>query len=134
SIWFPLAMAETGVSPLPDDPLARPERRGARAWLDTVADAGLEATRHHFAIDWDRVREELDGRRTPSVSVGEYLYGTNSGTKLSLERKYLARAAATGNVGVAPMTEAIGIDELPDGRMEVTLKTIDDSGRELSRR
>ncbi|MFC3850153.1 GMC oxidoreductase [Corynebacterium hansenii] len=134
STWFPLARKETGVSPLPEDLLELPQWRGAKAWLETVADAGLETTRHHFAIDWDRVREELDGRRPPSVSVGEYVYGTNSGAKLSLDRSYLARAEATGNVEVVPMTEAIGIDELPDGRMQVTSKLIDDSGKELTRR
>lgn len=134
STWFPLARKEMGVSPLPGDLLAMPQWKGARAWLDTVADAGLETTRHHFAIEWDRVREELDGRRTPSVSIGEYVYGTNSGAKLSLDRTYLARAEATGNVTVEPMTEAIDVGELPDGRMEVTSKLIDDAGREIRRR
>lgn len=133
STWFPKAKRELGVSPFPDDLLGLPQWKGARAWLDTAADAGLEVHRHDFAIDWDRVREELAGARTPSVSIGEYVYGTNSGAKLSLDRTYLRRAEGTGNVRVVPMTEVVGISELADGRMRVTTRTIDDDGNEIDR-
>ena len=137
-VWFPKAKKELGVSPLPEDLLAAPQWKGARAWIDTVHDAGLSLHRHDFAINWDRVREELSGRRTPSVSVGEYVYGSNSGAKLSLDRTYLARAEATGRCTVESLTEVIDITEnSADTRRaghkqyQVTGRVIDEHGTEL---
>lgn len=129
--WFPLAKRELGVSPLPEDLLAHPKYSGVRTWLDVVHAAGGEVTRHDFAINWDIVRAELAGQAVPSVTVGEYIFGTNSGAKISLDQTYLKRAQETGNVDIRSMTQVEDLVELPDGRMRVGAHKIDDDGAKV---
>lgn len=126
SVWFPLAKKELGVSPLPDDILGHPRYSGCRTWLDVVRASGGEFVRHDFAMDWDIVRDELAGRAVPSATVGEYVFGTNSGAKISLDRTYLARALDTGNTEIRPLTEVTGLGQLPDGRMRVGARILDE--------
>lgn len=53
-----------------------------------------------LAVDWDIVKDELDGDVVPSAIGGEIWYGMNSGAKFSLDRpgNYLERAIDTGLV------------------------------------
>lgn len=129
--WFPLAKRELGVSPMPEDILAHLTYSGARTWLDVVHAAGGEVTRHDIAINWDIVRAELAGKAVPSVTVGEYVFGTNSGAKISLDQTYLKRAQATGNVEIRSMTQVVDLVELSDGRMRVGAHKINDDGAKV---
>lgn len=107
--YFPRAKQELGCAPLPADILAHPQYRGARAFLNTLRDYGTEPIPTDFAVDWDIVREELRGRRTASISVGEGPYGVNSGAKNSVDRNYLPAAEATGNVTIKALHEVFDI-------------------------
>lgn len=128
-VWFPLAKKELGVSPVPDDILNHPKYHASRAWLDVVHAAGGDVVRHDFAMDWDIVRDELAGKAVPSVTIGEYVFGTNSGAKISLDRTYLARAEATKNVEIQALTEVHDVTELRDGRMRVSARNINHAGQ-----
>ncbi|MDI9913978.1 GMC oxidoreductase [Rhodococcus sp. IEGM 1379] len=130
--YYPRAKKMLGTSPLPDDLLADPSYKGARAWLDYIKDFGGEPVLHDFCVDWDVVREELAGRKPASYSVGEGPYGTNSGAKNSVDHNYLPSAEATGNVTILPLHEVMEIREISgqDG-FEVSVKRIDETGAVL---
>jgi hypothetical protein len=68
-----------------------------------LSDATLGSVgNRHLAVDWD-IRDEIEGKRTPSAIAGQSWYGLNSGAKRSLDRNYLPLAEATGDVEVLPL-------------------------------
>jgi len=67
-VYWPRARAELNVTTIPDDILAHPQYKGARAWLDYIRAFGKTPERIPFLIDWDVVREELAGRRPAAQS------------------------------------------------------------------
>jgi len=132
-VYWPRARRELGVSTMPEDILAHPQYRGARAWLDYVRQFGKTAERIPFLVDWDVVREELAGRRPGGHSVGEGPYGSNSGSKNSVDRNYLRRALATGNVTILPLHEVTEVRELPgQDAFELRAREIDEYGTVLA--
>ncbi len=66
-------------------------------------------------VDWDRVREEIAGTRTPGLISGEVWFGNNSDAKKSLDKEdaYLGKALATGHVDLKALhtVEDISYDE-----------------------
>jgi cholesterol oxidase len=58
-----------------------------------------------LAVDWNKVEEEMNGTRVPSIIQGEVWLGCNSGAKRSLDdpTNYLGKAMATGLVDVKPL-------------------------------
>lgn len=98
--YYSTVSTEIGISSIPDDVLASERFRAARIFLEHATKAGLKTERFFSATDWDIVRDELEGDVVPSFTVGEGMYGINSGAKKSLDRNYLARAEATGRVEI----------------------------------
>jgi cholesterol oxidase len=132
-VYWPRARRELGVSTIPDDILAHPQYKGARAWLDYVRAFGKEPERIPFLVDWDVIRAELAGQRPGGHSVGEGPYGSNSGSKNSVDRNYLRRATATGNVTILPLHEVTEIREVPgQSTFELRARQIDEHGTVLA--
>lgn len=107
--YYERAKKMLGSSPLPADVLAHPNYAGARSWLQILKRYGKDPVLFDYAIDWDIVREEIAGRRRPSIIVGELGFGVNSGAKNSTDHNYLPAAEATGNVTIKPMHEVFEI-------------------------
>jgi cholesterol oxidase len=128
---YPRAARRVGIASIPDDVLAHPRYLGTRLFLDQARRAGLAAELAPNALDWDLVRAELDGSRRPSVSIGEYLFGVNSGARNSVDRNYLVRAERTGNVEVRPLHRVKDLTSGPDGRYRVEVERIDTDGTVL---
>jgi cholesterol oxidase len=133
STWYPKVNAEIPARPIPDDVLASDAYRAMRVFLDHAERAGLEPFRVDNAVDWDVVRAELRGEIPAEASVGDYIYGLNSGAKLSLDRTYLARAEATGLCDVRPLHQVRRIARDPDGRYVAEVERIDEHGEVLER-
>lgn len=130
STYYPRAKKALGVAPMPADILRHPNYVGPRSWLKVIARYGATPHFFDFAIDWDIVRDEMAGRKRPSVIVGELSYGVNSGAKKSTDRSYLAAAERTGNVTIKPMHEVFDIR--PRSRRPgfvVTARVRDEQGR-----
>lgn len=125
---YPRAAARVGIGPIPDDVLAHPNYRGNRLFLDQARRAGMTPLRFPNAVDWDVVRDELSGRATPSVSVGEYFSGVNSGARNSADRNYLADAERSGLVTVAPLHRVTDVHAVGGGRYRVEVERIDTDG------
>jgi len=130
-VHYPRAAWMVGIATIPDDVLAHPNYVGTRLFLDQARRAGLRAERVPNALDWDVVRAELAGRAVPSVSVGEYFSGVNSGARNSVDRNYLAAAERTGRVSVAPLHRVSGLSADPSGRYQVHADRIDENGTVL---
>lgn len=129
--YWPRARENLKVGYLPADVQAHPQYRGARAWLEYLAEFGKEPVPIPFAVDWNAIREELAGKRVACHSIGEGPFGSNSGAKNSVDRTYLARATATGNVTILAQHEVTEIREVA-GRYEVVVKLTNDNGDVLS--
>lgn len=134
--YYPRVRSMMGLGRVPADVLATPQYKGARTWLETLDRFGKEIAYSEFAVDWDLVREEIAGTRTPSYSVGEGPYGINSGAKNSLDKNYLPAAEATGNVTIKPFHEVLEIHEVSGEveKFEVKCKIINDAGETVSTR
>lgn len=128
--YYPRARAVLGASPVPSDVLAAGCSEGGRRFLARAEAAGFRPRCLDLTVDWDIIRQELNGLKKPSFTVGEFT--TNSGAKNSVDRNYLALAEATGNVEIRPLHHIVGIAERADGTFEVTLEQLDEAGAVVS--
>ena len=98
--YYPRARQMIGVGPVPDDVLAAPTYLSARKFFEDCAKAGVNVFKNDVGADWNLVRDEIAGKLVPSASIGQIVYGANSGAKNSVDRSYLALAEKTGLVDV----------------------------------
>ncbi|GAA4554528.1 GMC oxidoreductase [Amycolatopsis samaneae] len=131
---YPRALRRLRASPIPDDILAHERYTSTRTYLRYAQEAGASRTeRLNLCYDWDVIRAELAGTAVPSASAGEYLWGVNSGAKLSVDRTYLAQAEATGRVTVKPLHVVTDVSAQPRGGYTVECQRIDEAGNTLER-
>lgn len=115
-------------APIPEDILATEYYRSSRVSVEQARTAGFPTRPVDLAVDWDIVRDEIDGSRVPSAIAGQSFYGLNSGAKNSLDRNYLAMAEATGHVEILPLHSVVAIEQGVGGRYAVTVVSLDDDG------
>ncbi|MCX5138570.1 MULTISPECIES: GMC oxidoreductase [unclassified Streptomyces] len=128
STYYPRANSGLGVSTI--DP----------AWFDTVdcykyARVGRKhAQRSGFPFvfvpdvyDWDYMEQEAAGTVPKSALAGEILYGNNYGKK-SLQKTYLAQAAATGKVTVSPLHQVTSVSPASGGGYTVVIDELRTDG------
>ncbi|MGW4392108.1 GMC oxidoreductase [Streptomyces sp. NPDC004685] len=77
--------------------------------------------------DWDYMKQEAAGTVPKSALAGEILYGNNYGKK-SLQKTYLAQAAATGKVSISPLHKVTSVAPAPGGGYTVVIEQIDTTG------
>ncbi|MGC5010703.1 GMC oxidoreductase [Streptosporangium sp. DT93] len=77
--------------------------------------------------DWDYMKREAAGTATKSALAGEILYGNNHGKK-SLQKTYLAQAAATGRVAVSPLHRVTSVAPASGGRYRIVIEQLDTGG------
>ena len=133
TIYWPRAQQNLGATTIPADIQGHPRYKAARAWLEYIGEFGKTAVQIPFSINWDAVRAELAGRAPACHTIGEGPFGSNSGAKNSVDRNYLAWAAATGNVTVRPLHEVTEVREIAgQDRFEIRCRQIDEYGSVLS--
>jgi len=127
--YWPRARANLNAATIPDDIQAAAAYKGARAWLEYVAEVKKTPVKIPFAVDWNVIRDELAGRAPACHTIGEGPFGSNSGAKNSVDRNYLAWAQATGNVSVLPLHNVAEIREISGtDRFEIRCSQIDEYG------
>lgn len=129
--WYPKVVAELPVSSVPSDVLESDAYRATRLFMQQAEAAGLTPEHNLSAIDWELIRRELAGDLPAEATVGDYIYGLNSGAKGQLDRTYLARAEATGLVDVRPLHQVAEIAADPTGGYRVRCERIDEQGAVL---
>ncbi|MFE2014317.1 GMC oxidoreductase [Streptomyces sp. NPDC059491] len=80
--------------------------------------------------DWDYMKQEAAGSVQKSALAGEVIYGNNVGKK-SLQKTYLAQAAATGRVNVSPLHRVTSVSPATAGGYTVVIDQIDTTGATL---
>lgn len=98
--YYPKVLSRVSGGPIPDDILNSPNYTSMRVFIENAAKAGMEVVRSEVGFDWNVIREEVEGKREPFASVGDWVFGCNSGAKKTLDRNYIAEAYATGNVEI----------------------------------
>lgn len=109
-VYFPRVRSMLNVSRVPDDILESEMYKIARIAIEQIGKAGFEHQLIGQATDWDVIRAELSGDIPASATIGELIYGANSGYKNSLDKNYLPAAEATGNVSIHPLHQVDRIE------------------------
>ncbi|BAZ49788.1 cholesterol oxidase [Nostoc sp. NIES-4103] len=132
TVYYPRVHSIIQPKPIPEDILATDYYLSTRLFLQQAANAGLPSHLLDIAVDWDIVRQEINGTKVPSTIIGEDWYGINSGAKKSLDRSYLADAEKTGYVDILPLHVATEISEVPGYGYRVTCNQINESGEVIT--
>jgi cholesterol oxidase len=128
SVYYPRARSVQKVSVIPQDILASNYYLLMRRFLEQANVAGIPNRLLDLAIDWDIVREEINGTKVPSAIAAEVWYGHNSGAKNSLDRNYLVEAEQTGKVSILPLHLVTTISEVAGHGYRVSCNEINESG------
>ena len=133
SVYYPRALQMLGGSPIPDDILATPYYTAARVFLQQVNKAGIRGFKVPIGVDWNIVRQEIQGTRVPSAIAGQTWYGINSGAKNSVDKNYLLQAQNTGKVTVQVLTVVTDIAESndPNRPYRVSYRRINENGQTI---
>ncbi len=131
-IYYPLVRSMLKPSPIPKDILATKYYESSRLYLQQATTAGLPNYLADVAVDWNIIREEIQGTKVPSAIVGQDWYGINSGAKNSLDRNYLAQAEQTGYVEILPLHIVTEITEVPGVGYRISSNQINESGETIA--
>jgi cholesterol oxidase len=134
SVYYPRVIERMSASPIPQDILETDYYLSTRVFLEQAKQAGLWTKLLNVAVDWDVVRQEIEGEKKPAAIDGEIWYGINSGVKNSLDKNYLAQAEASGHVEVRPLHIVTEIAENADGGFQVTCTEITVDGAEVAQK
>jgi cholesterol oxidase len=132
-IYYPRVREMLDATPIPNDILQTPAFLSARILIEQATKAGLTVIKPDMAFDWNIVREEIAGKKVPSVIAGEIYFGTNSGAKNSLDQNYLPRAEETGHVEIMPLHMVTSIGESERGYC-VMASQIDEQGNVIAQK
>jgi cholesterol oxidase len=76
---------------------------------------GLDVEPVQAAIDWTSVVARLDDAPPPSAAIGEYVFGANDGTKLSLDRTVWPKALDHANCTLHALREVSHLEKTATG-------------------
>ena len=127
--YYPRVLSRVSGGPIPDDILNSPNYKSMRIFIENATAAGLDVVRSEVGFDWNIIREEIQGKRTPYASVGEWVLSCNSGAKKTLDRNYLVEAGNTGNLDVRTLHNVKHVRKSRWNKSyEVHCEVINDSG------
>ncbi len=132
-VYYPRVIAQIRAGRIPDDILASNNYIAHRTFLRDAVAAGFDVSKAYTGFDWDIIRQEIEGRIPAAASISDYVYGCNSGAKLSTDKNYLLDAKATGNVDIRSLTEVVMLRELDSGGYALECRRINADGEELER-
>lgn len=133
-VYYPRVAAVLKPGPIPKDILTTDYYLSTRVFLEQARRAGLSTRLLNVAVDWNIVRQEIQGEKAASAIDGEIWYGINSGAKNSLDRNYLAQAQASGHVEILPLHVVTEITEVPDHGFRIDCTEINTSGETVARK
>jgi cholesterol oxidase len=131
--WYPKVRSVIPTRIVPDDILNSPYYQFARVALEHSDRAGMQRFYIPAGVDFNMMRDEIEGRSKKYMTNGDLLYGVNSGAKHSVDRNYIPAAIGTGKLTVQTLTKVKYIEQLPDGRYEVQVEKINLKGMVIRR-
>ncbi len=129
STYFPRVIQMLDAKPIPDDLLNdSPFFQFVRTSVEQAKKIGLPIEYFASVFDWDIIKQEIAGEKTPAAIEGEILYGVNSGAKKSLDTNYLPAAEATGHVTIEALHQVRDIEQLEDGIYKINVEVLNEQG------
>ena len=128
SVYYPRVRRMLGLSTIPDDVLNSPYYRNTKINLEQARNAGFETRPVEYGIDFNIVREEIQGLKRPSAIDGQSWYGLNSGAKNSVDKNYLRLAEGSGRVEVLPLHQVMDIYEAGPGAYALLVHQLNTDG------
>lgn len=108
--------------------------RYARVGVQQAQDAGFRTVSVPNVYSFPHLQDELAGTAPRSALAGEVIYGNNHG-KQSLDKTYLAAAAATGRLSISPLHQVTGIQPAMVGTgYTVEMSQLDTAGNVIARK
>ncbi|MEH2051419.1 GMC oxidoreductase [Nostoc sp.] len=130
SVYYPRVQQMLKSSPIPQDVLATTYYGKTRFFLENADKADLPSFLLNLAVNWNTVRQEINGSKVPSVIDGQCWWGVNSGAKNSLDQNYLPQAENTGHVNLLPLHVVTDIAEIRgEKKYRVFCNEINESGQ-----
>ncbi|MET0344107.1 MAG: GMC oxidoreductase [Polyangiales bacterium] len=133
-VHYPRVAQMLKVQVAPDELVASPTYRAARVFAERAKAAGFDVEKIPMPIDWSYGLGELSGANKPLLTVGEGVLGVNYGIKTTVDIAYLKPAIETGNAQVLPLHNVKEIARASDGRWQVSVDRIDESGKVLEQK
>jgi cholesterol oxidase len=126
--YFPRANAALGVNHIDQAWFeSSPWYQFARVGRKTAHRSEFATTFVPNVYDFDHMKREAAGTAQASALGGEVIYGNNAGKK-SLDKTYLAQAAATGRLTISPLHQVTAVAPAAGGGYRVTIEQIDEQG------
>lgn len=127
--WYPKVRSIIPTRTVPEDILNSEYFRFARVGLEHCVKAGMQKFMIPGGVDFDSIRDEIEGRIRKCLTDGDLLYGVNTGAKHSVDRNYIPAAMGTGKLTIKTMSKVHHIEVLNDGRYEVLVEKINEEGK-----
>lgn len=131
STYYPRANAALGVNQIDQSWFDSAEcYKYARVGRKHAERSGFAWTFVPNVYDFGYMKKEQANQATRSALASEVIYGNNHG-KASLDKTYLAKAVATGKVGITPMHKVTAVSPT-EGGYRVEMNQIDTSGNTVA--
>lgn len=131
-VYFPRARSVLKPSIIPQDILASNYYLSSRVFIEQVNNAGFRHTWNVLNVDWNIIRQQIEGTKNRDIIIGEIDYGANSGAKNSVDRNYLTQAQQTGFVEILPLHVVTEIAEVPGNGYRIFYNQINTSGEVIA--
>ncbi|QCQ92810.1 GMC oxidoreductase [Rhodococcus sp. SGAir0479] len=126
--FFPRANAGLGVNDIDQAWFeSTPWYQFARTGRKTAQRSGFATSFVPNVYDFEYMKKEAAGTATKSGLGGEVIYGNNAGKK-SLDKTYLAQAAATGKLTITTLHRVTTVAPAAGSGYRVTMEQIDEQG------
>ncbi|WIN00497.1 GMC oxidoreductase [Actinoplanes oblitus] len=130
--YFPRATAALGVNAIDTAWFETADcYRYARVSRDQARASGFATTFLGNVYDFDYMKQEQAGTVTRSALGSEVIYGNNHG-KRSLDKTYLAAAAATGRLSITAQHMVTAVAPASLGGYAVTMNQLDTTGATIA--
>jgi cholesterol oxidase len=130
--YFPLANTRLGVNNVDTTWWSSTKwYKFARTGQKTANASGFTTQFVPNVYDFNYMKQEDAGTATKSALAGEVIYGNNYGKK-SLDKTYLAAAAATGNLSITALHQVTSVTPAPGSGYTVKMTQIDVNGNVLA--
>ncbi len=130
--YFPRANTGLGVNNIDQAWFeSTPWYQFARTGRKTAQRSGFSTTFVPNVYDFDYMKKEAAGQVTKSGLGGEVIYGNNAGKK-SLDKTYLAQAAATGKLTITTLHRVTKVAPASGTGYSVTMEQIDEQGNVIA--
>lgn len=132
SIYMPKVLQQMQCTEIPDDIYSNSIFKHNDIFKEHNERIGIENIRLVSNFNWDTIREEINGLKIKSATIGECIYGTNSGAKITTTDTYLKDAISTGNLEIITQNIVQEITLNCDNKYLVQVDEIDEEGKVIA--